>query len=92
MLVGYIHTHTNIIHIVHHSRLMNNCILTTTYNIVHSNVMYSITRGYEVMIEDIRGDDNERDTITVLKNSIYTMCSVAYILCSKSSIWSLRPI
>ena len=44
------------------------------------------------MIEDIRGDDNERDTITVLKNSIYTMCSVAYILCSKSSIWSLRPI
>ena len=38
--------------------------------IVNSNVMCCIIRGYEVIILNIRSEDSERDTITVLKNSI----------------------
>ena len=46
-------------------------IITIIY--VYKCTIYCIIRGYEVIIEDIRSDDSERDTITVLKKSIYNV-------------------
>ena len=53
------------------STLLDHAILLLAiYKIVNSNVKCCIIRGYEVIIQDIRSDDNERDTITVVMNSI----------------------
>ena len=46
------------------------CCQLAIYKIGHSNVICCVIRGYEVVI---RSDDSERDTITVLKNSIYNV-------------------